>query len=178
MPLVAVLAVGEDRPGIVAAVTRAIADAGANLDDCSMTVLHGHFTMAMVVGLEEPHTVEQLDAALARPAVDLGLVVSIRTIAEGTPPAPRGQRWSVSVYGADRPGIVAAVTAALADAGANVVDLTTRVVGGEQRPVYAMAMEVLLPEGADGEAVSAAVAEATKALGVDCTMHPADADVL
>ncbi len=178
MSLVAVLAVGEDRPGIVAAVTRALADAGANLDDCSMTVLHGHFTMAMVVGLPTGVPLAVLDDALKGPADALGLVVSVWPIAEGTPPAPRGERWSMSVYGADQPGIVATVTAALADAGANVIDLTTRVVGGDQHPVYAMAMEVLIPEGADRAAVAAAITTVTQALGVECTMHPADVDVL
>ena len=49
MPLFAVLAVGTDRPGIVAAVTGALAEAGANLDDTSMSILHGHFAIAMVV---------------------------------------------------------------------------------------------------------------------------------
>jgi glycine cleavage system transcriptional repressor len=40
---------GRDRPGIVAAVTRVLADAGCNLEDTSTTILRGHFAMMLVV---------------------------------------------------------------------------------------------------------------------------------
>ena len=175
MPLFAVLAVGADRPGIVAAVTGALADAGANLDDTSMTILHGHFAIAMVVDGPEGLDVA---AALAPTAEDLGLTLDVRPIPEGTPPSPPGERWSLAVYGADRPGLVAAITAVVAEAGGNVVDLTTRVVGGPERPVYAMQLEIALAEDADAEALGARLREVAAGLGVDGTLTPADADLL
>ncbi len=175
MPLFAVLAVGADRPGIVAAVTGALAEAGANLDDTSMTILHGHFAIAMVVGGPEGIDVA---AALVPVADDLGLTVDVRPIAEGTPPIPPGDRWSLAVYGADRPGLVAAVTAVVADAGGNVVDLTTRLVGGAERPVYAMQLEIALGEGVDPMVLGDRLRQVTTELGVDCTLSPVDADLL
>jgi predicted amino acid-binding ACT domain protein len=45
----AVSVFGRDRPGIVAAVTRVLADAGCNLEDTSMTILRGHFAMMLVI---------------------------------------------------------------------------------------------------------------------------------
>ncbi|MFL5879210.1 MAG: glycine cleavage system protein R [Actinomycetota bacterium] len=45
----AVSVFGRDRPGIVAAVSRVLADAGCNLEDTSMTILRGHFAMMLVV---------------------------------------------------------------------------------------------------------------------------------
>ena len=175
MPLFAVLAVGADRPGIVAAVTAALAEAGANLDDTSMTILHGHFAMALVVAGPDGLDVA---AALAPVAERLDLTVDVRPIAEGTPPSPPGERWSLAVYGADRPGLVAAVTAVVAEAGGNVVDLTTRVVGGPQRPVYAMQAEIALPDAADAEVLAERLRQVAADLAVDCTLHPVDADVL
>lgn len=175
MALFAVLAVGADRPGIVAAVTGALADAGANLDDTSMTILHGHFAIAMVVGGHEDLDVA---AALAPVAERLDLTVDVRPIPEGTPPSPPGERWSLAVYGADRPGLVASITSVIADAGANVVDLTTRVVGGPERPVYAMQLELALPDAAAGEELGERLKHVAGQLGVDCTLSPVDADLL
>lgn len=42
---------GSDRPGIVAAVTGALADGNANILDISQTILQGTFTMTMLVEL-------------------------------------------------------------------------------------------------------------------------------
>lgn len=175
VPLFVVLAVGADRPGIVAAVTGALAEAGVNLDDTSMTILHGHFAIAMVVGGPDGLDVA---AALAPTAERLDLTLDVRPIAEGTPPSPPGERWSLAAYGADRPGLVAAITEVVADAGGNVVDLTTRVVGGPDRPVYAMQLEIALGHPADAETLRGRLGEVTAGLGVDCTLNPVDADLL
>ncbi len=175
MPLFAVLAVGADRPGIVAAVTGALADAGANLDDTSMTILHGHFAIAMVVGGAEGLDVA---AALAPTAERLDLTLDVRPIPEGTPPVPPGERWSLAVYGTDRPGLVAAITKVVADVGGNVVDLTTRVVGGPERPVYAMQLELALRDSTDAEVLGDRLRQVGTDLGVDCTLSTVDADLL
>lgn len=175
MPLFAVLAVGADRPGIVAAVTGALAEAGANLDDTSMSILHGHFAIAMVVGA--PVDVD-VAAALTPVAQQLDLTLDVRPIPDGTPPTPPGARWSLAVYGADRPGLVASITAVVADAGGNVVDLTTRLVGDLDRPVYAMQLELALPGGVDPDALTERLGAVADQLGVDCTFSPVDADVL
>src|SRR5207237_7212888 len=45
----AVTAVGVDRPGIVAGLTGVFVEHGCNLEDCSMTILRGHFAMTLVV---------------------------------------------------------------------------------------------------------------------------------
>jgi len=87
---------------------------------------------------------------------------------------------SLAVYGADRPGLVAAVTAVVAEAGGNVVDLTTRVVGGPERPVYAMQAEIALPSPAGADVLADRLRQVAADIGVDCTLTltPADADLL
>jgi len=78
----------------------------------------------------------------------------------------------LSVYGADRPGIVAEATAALAERGVNVSDLTTRVLDGE-RSVYAMLLEVALPPA--GSAAQALAADLRRALeGVEVSVSELD----
>ena len=80
----------------------------------------------------------------------------------------------LTVHGADRPGIVSALTRVLADHGGNIVDLTTRLGGG----LYVMAAEVVLPADVDMVALGAALSAEAARLGVGATLRPADVDVL
>jgi glycine cleavage system transcriptional repressor len=47
----------------------------------------------------------------------------------------------ITVYGADRSGIVAQVTGTLAEAGLNIIDLETAVGGSADKPIYIMSIE-------------------------------------
>ena len=54
---------GKDRSGIVAAVSRVLAECGANIDDISQTIMNEIFTMTMLVTLARFNEVqEKLDA--------------------------------------------------------------------------------------------------------------------
>jgi glycine cleavage system transcriptional repressor len=172
----AVTAVGADRPGIVAAVTGAFADHGCNLEDSSMTILRGQFAMMLVVDAPAGVGAGELEAALAGPASDLDLVVTVRPA--GEPAAEPGDSWTVSVYGADHPGIVHGVAALLADRAVNIVDLSTRVVGTPESPVYTMILEVTLPPGGDPHQLQADLDATAGELGVTCRLHPSEADIL
>ena len=188
MPRFALTAVGADRPGIVAAVTGVLVDLGANLEDSSMTILRGNFAMMLVVDAPAGVTAGSVEAALAPPAAAHDLVVTVRPLAEvagGAPPARTGEtaeaeepRYTLAVYGADHPGIVHGVAAMLAAEGVNIVDLSTRVIGGPERPVYAMVLEVALPAGADPDALGRRLSQVAAELGVDASLHASDADIL
>jgi glycine cleavage system transcriptional repressor len=178
MSHVAITAVGADRPGIVAAVTGVLVEQGCNLEDSSMTILRGHFAMMLVVDMPPGLAAAELEAALGRPAAALDLVVTVRAIDEAVVTSPDGEAWMVSVYGADRPGIVHGVASKLADAGVNIVDLTTRVIGDPSRPVYAMLLDVTVPPGVDPDVICDELKALAAELHVDCSMHRADADIL
>ena len=169
----AVTAIGADRPGIVAAVTGVLVDAGCNLEDTSMSILRGHFAMVLLVDAPAGLDAATLEDALAEATRALDLTISVRTVAPGAA-SEDGERWTVVVYGADHPGIVHGITAALADAGVNVVDLTTRVTDA----LYAMVIEVALPPGLQGAELDRRLAGAAAELGVECTVHPSEADIL
>ena len=174
----AVSAVGADRPGIVAAVTGAFLDHGCNLEDTSMTILRGHFAMMLVVDAPAGYDAAALEDALVGRSSAFDLVVSVRPMPEDVPSSPDGDRWTVSVYGADRPGIVHRVTATLAEQGINIVDLSTRVIGDAARPVYAMLLDVTMPAGVDGVLVHDGLRALGHELGIECSMHPSEADIL
>ncbi len=174
----AVTAVGADRPGIVAAVTRAFVDHGCNLEDSSMTILRGQFAMMLVVDAPEGVDARDLEAALAGPAADLDLVVTVRPASEAQATLPEAGSWTVSVHGADRPGIVHGVTSLLAERSVNIVDVSTRVVGAGERALYTMVLEVTLPAGADPDELERELEAKAAELGVTCRLHPSEADIL
>jgi glycine cleavage system transcriptional repressor len=77
------------------------------------------------------------------------------------------------VHGADRLGIVAAVTRVVAAAGGNITDLTTRLSG----PLYVLVAEVELPANT-AEDLAARLAAAADELGVDVTLRRTESEIL
>lgn len=171
--LVAVTVVGIDRPGIVAAISKVLYDRGCNLEDVSSTILRGHFSMMLLVHVPPSTDAESLESDLDGAGRKLGLTVTVRAVEETTSEVPAPTHM-VSVYGADKPGIVFKVAETLAGAGANITDLTSRVIGEGGTPVYAVMLEVVFPEGTDPDSILSLRDE----LDVDVSVHPVEADLL
>jgi glycine cleavage system transcriptional repressor len=81
----------------------------------------------------------------------------------------------VSVYGADKPGIVYRVADSLAQLGANITDLTSRVIEGGEKPVYALMMEVAVQ---DPEEATSALDGLRAELGLEVSITALDTSVL
>ena len=172
MTEIVVTVVGRDRPGTVADVSGALAELRLNLTDSSMTLLRGHFAMTLVCSGDA--TAAAIEEALAPLCADGQLVASVRDVAAGADEGAAGTPYTVIVHGADRLGIVAAVTAALASAGGNITDLSTRLAGD----LYVLGAEVDLPRQADVPALERQLGEVGRQMSVEISLRPADADVL
>ncbi len=130
--------VGKDRSGIVAQVSAALFKAGCNFGEASMMRLGGNFSMMLMV--QYAGDVAELEQAILPVAKAMNLTCHIDTI-EGQLHDHRIPDVRVSVYGADRAGIVAQVTNVLADAGLDIFDLESDVAGTDEKPVYIMHIE-------------------------------------
>jgi glycine cleavage system transcriptional repressor len=143
----ALSAIGRDRPGIVAEVTGTLLRHGVNMADSQMAILGGHFAMMIVLVSSAETDVEGLRADLDRSRAKLELeAVSLSEIDEAQARIDEPSHV-ITLYGADHPGIVNAVTAVLAERGVNITDLDTHLVGEETDPAYMMILEVALPDG-------------------------------
>ncbi len=168
----AVTVIGRDRPGIIADAAQALAGLGLNLTDSTMTLLRGHFAMMLVcVG---DRTTSEVEAALTPLTADGTLLASVREIDTEAEHKPEGERHVLTVHGADRLGIVAAVTRVIADVGGNVTDSTTRLSG----PLYLLIAEVDLPLGVDVDLLAERLESVGRELGIDIGRRPAEADLL
>ncbi|HPE80899.1 MAG: ACT domain-containing protein [Sedimenticolaceae bacterium] len=127
--------IGEDKPGIVAAVTQALYDLGLNLGETSMLRLGGNFTIMMMVSGSQPDGFleDRLKPVIEAQGMCLHIDPIKAHLHEHLVP-----NIQVTVSGADRAGIVAQVTGALAAAGFNILDLESDVAGTASRPVYIM----------------------------------------
>lgn len=161
--------VGRDRPGIVAALTRALYEGGANLGEASMARLGGNFAIMLMAETEADEA--RLHRLLEPVAQSLGLHVHVDAI-EGRLHAHQTPNVRIHVHGADRPGIVAQVSAALAQAGLNILDLETDVAGTAERPIYVMVIEGHAPDGI--EAIEQALAP-LRAGGIEVRLEPIEA---
>ena len=116
----------DDHPGIVAAVSNAIESLGGNIDACSQTVLGGYFTLIMVVSLPEPIEAEEL-AERVRWSESLGseyqVIARSALPSNGFAPEEEMDRFVITAFGKDQPGIVRRFSQYLAGKDVNIVDL-------------------------------------------------------
>ncbi|MFO7592883.1 MAG: ACT domain-containing protein [Pseudomonadota bacterium] len=136
--------VGKDRPGIVAHLSAALYDGGCNLGEASMIRLGGNFTIMLMVEFDGNKSA--LNHMIEPVAESLGLHLHVDRIDaklhQHLEPDVR-----ITVYGADRAGIVAHITGALAEAGLHILDMDTSVAGTEDKPIYIMQIEGHAAEG-------------------------------
>jgi glycine cleavage system transcriptional repressor len=175
----AVSGVGLDRPGIIAAVAERLVAHGVNVTDSEMAILRGHFTMMLLVTGPPDLDADALAGELRATGEELGMeALTLREVTEAHGVAAEPS-WVVSVHGADHPGILAAVTRALADAQVNVHDLHTRVVGeAAGKPLYVMFMEVAPPRDLAEDDLRALLRAAADSQQVDVSLQPLEPDVL
>jgi len=168
---------GHDRPGIVRDVSEALLHIHANVEDSSMTALRGRFTIMMIVRLPEQETLAELKASLADLEQRSGLTIQSQPLSADevacTAPEPD---HVVTVSGADKIGIVHAVTEALAKLNVSVVDLSTRSHASEDGDIYMMALEVAAADRV--EEMRKALEGVSKTLAVDVDVHAIDSQVL
>lgn len=166
--------VGKDRPGIVAEVSRILFEQGCNIEDSTCTILSGQFAMILVIHHPRFARVTELDPAFDEARDKMKLIVTVHPLKEEEVAHEKtflGHPHIISVYGADRPGIVYMVTKELAQRKVNITDLNTQVVGSKERPVYVMVLEVDIPEGTDMKELEKEFDRIRKELSVSITVR-------
>lgn len=70
---------GQDRIGIVAAISTALAESGANIEDIRQTIIGGIFSMTMLVTVdEEVASFDTVQAQLAEVGERIGMQVTLQ----------------------------------------------------------------------------------------------------
>jgi len=161
--------VGKDRPGIVAGIAEVLFRLGCNIADSSCTMLAGEFAMILIVSHQKPFSKSRLTEELKTACDKLGMSFSVRTLHgdEAVRQETDAEICLISVYGADQPGIVYHVTRELAERNVNITDLTTKLIGTDEEPVYVMMLEAALPDGKTPEELEKLLEKLKKELNVE-----------
>jgi len=171
MPHYALTALGPDQPGILAALTEPLVSLHCNLEDTSATILRAHFTLMMVVGIPDGTDLETVLSGVRARCDALDIRIDARPLRQLSGPAPVSTHV-LSLYGADKPGIVFKVAELLSKRAVNMLDLDTRLVGRAGRPIYAMLLEVQLPDGMAEAQLRADLDALGRELLVDISLRP------
>ncbi len=175
--------VGRDRVGIVAELTEALFALGCNLLDSSMTLLRGEFAIILMISLPEHLSIKDFTKAVELLQKRLGFALHIRELAEDElqPDNESRNGYIISVYGADKPGIVSGVTKKLADLGLNITDVETKrtsfaqpEAGREASLVFIMVLEVTAPPEIKSEQLTKEMKVIASHLGVDVSVQEWD----
>ena len=175
-----VTALGGDRPGIVAGVTKVLYTLGCNLEDSAMTRLEGEFAIMLIFSGAASVSEARLRAAFAPIHRRLGLVTHLKKLSRQETRRPNGcgKPYRIAVYGADRAGIVFRVADLLARSGANITDVHTHRSALRAPSLYLLLLEVELPRRVRTGALERALKQLGSRLAVQVSMQPSDADIL
>jgi glycine cleavage system regulatory protein len=163
--------VGPDRPGLVRALSEAVAARGGSWLESRMARLAGQF--AGIVLVEAPESL--LDDLRELESQGLRIVVQGGAVNEAVV-ATAEPRLALEVVGNDRPGIVRDITQILANSGVNIEELTTGVASGSFSGETLFRATALLraPSATAVDAVRTELERLGNELMVD--IHPAPAD--
>jgi glycine cleavage system transcriptional repressor len=165
-------ALGEDHPGIVNQLSKAILDHGCNIEDSRMTVLGGEFA-AMLLVEGKWNTLAKIENALPELGRQLGMtIISKRTgeRASGKNLLP----YAVDVISMDHPGIVNNLAGFFAERTINIEDMSTSSYAAAHTgtPMFAVHMTVGIPADMHIAALREEFMDYCDGLNLDAVLEP------
>lgn len=168
--------IGEDRPGLVEALSALIAEYEGSWDESRMARLAGHFAGVVQIHLPESRAQGLIDAlpGLAARGLQASVVDSDWSLAS----VDHRRSFRLELVGQDRPGIVRDISSALSSIGVSVQDLRTTVesapMSGES--LFRATAELAPPADVDLETVRGALERLADELMVDMTLEGGQGD--
>jgi glycine cleavage system transcriptional repressor len=166
-------ALGKDRPGIVNQLTRAVLEAGCNVEDSRMTVLGGEFVvMLLVSGVWNAIAKFESQARALEKRLELVIVT------KGTEPRAIKDRmvpYVVDVVSMDHPGIVNEVAEFFSTRNINIEDLSTWTYAAAHTgtPMFSMNMTISIPAEVSIGQLRDEFTRFCDSLNLDATLEPA-----
>lgn len=163
--------IGADRPGIVEAIARLVAEQGGNWLESRMCRLGGQFA-----GILRVHAPGDRRGALTQALAGMSAQgLSITVLSDDASAAlPATGLTMIELLGQDRPGIIREIAAALARQQVNVEELTSEVVSAPMsgEPLFKARATLRLPASADLASLRHELEEIASDLQVDVTLQP------
>lgn len=173
--------IGDDRPGIVAAVTEVLLRYDGNIAESTMTMLGNQFAFLMVATIPDSANVDVFCKAFQPVEKDCQVSIFVQPLTHDITDnnhRPDGNMFMFSIAGEDKMGITAHFTKLMAKYDVNIMDLNAKTIEGNGGPAYVLMIEAILPKTIDLPGFEQAMAQQGEALNVEVTYHPLEAIAL
>ncbi len=138
---------GEDKPGVIAALTGTLFDLGSNLADTSFQSVAGQFDFRAEAGFPDGTPPEDIEAALVAIPLIAGAGLSVvRFEAPETDAVDQQSTHLIRVIGEDRPGLVARLSEVLTSYHANILRMHSSQHEDQATTQYATEFHVSVPK--------------------------------
>lgn len=131
----------KDAPGIVAAVSGAIANMGGNITHLSETVLRGYFTIILSVEAPDGLLMDDIRTAVVNSGPPQAYEVGILLFEDNPPASEQGQHFVLTMRCQDQKGLIHRVTSMLAAQSINIDDFYAYIHDNELIMVLDIAVE-------------------------------------
>jgi len=166
---------GKDRPGIVSKITKVLFDEGYDIEDSTMAILAGRFSMLFAVAHAEEKSLESLLNALEPLKKEVELILHCDEIEDASENKKStnnsGEIFSISISGGNKSGIVYRASKVLFDFGINIISIETRIIATENTPIYLMLVEAKPTRKIDMIALNRELKRTSEELDVDIRIN-------
>lgn len=133
----------ENRSGVLAAITTALAELSGDMHYANQTVVHELFNLTVAARFPEQRTCEVVRDHLLSVGRPYNMQVMIREFeAEETYPSMYGERYFLTLTGKDAPGVVRTVSGMLAE---ELIDIQSLYAAPSSSDSFSMVMELIIP---------------------------------
>lgn len=158
-----------DRTGLVAAVTGALFDLGANLGDATFAVLGEAAEFTALCEVPDDVSVQEIEGALSALPEAAGGQLSVTPFTLAPLHGPSGRiTHRITVSGGDRPGLIARLAEVFGQYKANIVRLNAERVPEGAGTRYVVRIAISLPDADAAAACLATVSNTAGELGLSC----------
>jgi len=135
-----------DHPGLIAEVTGRLFDLGINLGDTSFAVLNGQAEFSMVAGLPQGIALGDVDKELkSLPQIKDAKLSVVPFTYNAVHTEQEHVTHRVEITGDDSPGLIARLSEALPQFGANIVRLNSESVPSDSGARFLLTMAIAVP---------------------------------
>jgi len=165
-------AIGEDKPGIINALSQAATECGCNILDTRMTVLGGEFALLMMLS-GQSQNIEAVSSTLPPVADKFSLTTILKRTQPRTPKQP-SRPYRVEVVALDHPGIVREIAGFFSNRDINIEEMETGAYAAAHTgtPMFSLEMTVNIPANAAIAGLKDAFIAFCDERNLDATIEP------
>ena len=173
MEKVIISVLAQDRPGILAAISRKLFMKNCNIENVSQTSLQSEFAGIFIVSKPKTLSTEALQSHLDNALTPSGLHVHVKNLAQkdSVSESTQTEPFVITSRGPDRKGLVAEITEVIARYGVNITNMQAVFKGGQDPEDNIMIYEVDVPVDTDQQALYRDLREKVKKLGLDINIQ-------